>query len=136
MGNIENKKAPKCAYKDSHYCVYRSATDSHEYYGPLKELQNKECIVHIRKCLIPIALEMGYMIHWDNDSPTAIYPSGAISRLDSIEKELKDLKDCVKELSKLIKDEQERRVVIDDMKSLEKELNKNSATNLSNVNDR
>lgn len=89
-----------------------------------KQLNDREVYVKLCECLIPVALRLGYDVqHHYNDVSAAAYPIAMYNEMAVIKSELAQLRSAVTELSKLIKDEQYRRIVFDDMKKSEKVLN-------------
>lgn len=111
---------------------------------PEELLERKEPFVNLpRSNSVPYymsrALRLGYDIHFDQgygigNGYSATYPKAMhdkldailskLSELDTIKAELAAFKVLVKNLSKLITDEQYRRIAFSDMKETEKILNK------------
>lgn len=120
MGEIESKLSSghTCQYKKSHYCQ--------DYHNTYLALSNKLPEVRIWDCLVEHALSMGYILHRvDQNEIQAFYPSGLISKINSIESELQQIKKYNEKIIKLITDEQQRRVIYNDMEKLETELKGN-----------
>lgn len=132
MGNTETKSADNtCPYRPYHSnCHY--GYDMYKY--TLGKLIEKQVVVEISVCEIAAASELGYSIALEKGKIIAIYQQGAVRRVESIEQELKDLKmlvmnefkgmkESINKLTKLIEDEQYRRVAFIEMEDFEHSIN-------------
>lgn len=132
MGNdnsIDNKNI--CSYDESHYCFIK--WQSNVYESMKSQLMKKKQFVMICRCLIKEALELGYNTQYDaeHEYVYAFFPSGAVKRIDKIEKNILNMKDdidnlkkSVNEIIKILRDEQMRRIIFNNMINDEKEINK------------
>lgn len=123
MGNdnsIDNKLID-CPYKDNHYCYLKT---HHIAYNDMKRsLTEKKQFVAICKCLTQEALELGYELQSDDNYCYATLPSETTKHINKMEKDIKDLNNKLDGVIKLIKDEQLRRVVFNEMVEDEKDIN-------------